>query len=752
MGKSAGKKNKRMNKRAMFDALIDLFQHHSDRALTYARIWKELHLTTHPQKMLCGDVIGDLLLEGSLVETSNGHFRLNFQQRELIGTIQRGSNGRILFAPEADEESVYIAERNSMHALHGDRVRVSLFARRRGRGMPEGEVVEILERANDTFVGILKVEKNYAFLLTESRTLDNDIFIPRDKLKGGKSGDKAVVKIVDWPEDARNPIGHVVDILGKAGNNDAEMHAILAEFGLPYKYPIAVEQAANHISDTIPADEIARRLDMRDVLTCTIDPHDAKDFDDALSIRAIGKNLWEVGVHIADVTHYVGEGGIIDKEAQHRATSVYLVDRTIPMLPERLCNNICSLRPGEDKLTYSVIFHIDDKARVKYHQIAHTVIHSNRRYTYEEVQEIIEGRPSPNPSLYGGASQASFQKNPSTPKALPIEGELSEGLRGDEGGLEDALLVLNSLAQQLRAQRFSNGAINFDRVEVRFDIDETGHPVSVHLKESKEAHQLIEEFMLLANRTVAETIGKVPAKKAKVFPYRIHDVPDPEKLDNLARLALPFGHKVRTTGDKNDIAKSFNKLLADVKGKREQHLIETVSLRAMQKARYSTDNIGHYGLAFDYYTHFTSPIRRYPDMMVHRLLTRYLDGGRSASKPKYEELCEHSSSMEQLAASAERASIKYKQVEYMADRMGIAYDAIISGVTEWGIYAEIIENKCEGLIPMRDLDDDYYEFDERNYCLVGRRTHKRYALGDTVKVQVARCNLEKKQLDFALVE
>ena len=738
MGKSAGKKGTRLSKRAMFDALIDLFQHNSDRSLPYGRIWKELRLTTHPQKMLCNDIIGDLLIEGSLVETSNGHFRLVFQKRELIGTIQRGSNGRILFAPEEDDESVYISERNALHALHGDRVRVSLFARRRGRGMPEGEVIEILERANDTFVGILKVERNYAFLLTESRTLDSDIFIPRDRLKGGKSGDKAVVKIVDWPEDARNPIGHVVDILGRAGNNDAEMHAILAEFGLPYKYPLTVEQAANHISDVIPADEIARRLDMRDVLTCTIDPHDAKDFDDALSIRPIGNNLWEVGVHIADVTHYVSENGIIDKEAQHRATSVYLVDRTIPMLPERLCNNICSLRPNEDKLTYSVIFHIDDKARIKYSQIAHTVINSDRRYTYEEVQEIIE-RKAPLSSPQGGKSPTAM------PESLPHRG-------GQEGALESAILTLNDLAQQLRAARFAGGAINFDRVEVRFDIDEKGHPVSVHLKESKEAHQLIEEFMLLANRTVAETIGKVPVKKAKVFPYRIHDVPDPEKLDNLARLALPFGHKVRTTGEKTDIAKSFNRLLADVKGKREQHLIETVSLRAMQKARYSTDNIGHYGLAMDYYTHFTSPIRRYPDMMVHRLLTRYLEGGRSASKAKYEDLCEHSSSMEQLAASAERASIKYKQVEYMADRMGIAYDAIISGVTEWGFYAEIIENKCEGLVPMRDLDDDYYELDERNFCLVGRRTRKRYALGDTVKVQVARCNLEKKQLDFALVE
>ena len=519
----------------------------------------------------------------------------------------------------------------------------------------------------------------------------NDIFIPKEKLKGGKTGDKAIVKVVEWPDKAKNPIGQVIDILGKAGDNTTEMHAILAEFGLPYVYPASVEKAADRIPAEIPAEEYAKREDFRNVTTFTIDPKDAKDFDDALSIRKLKDNLWEVGVHIADVTHYVTEGSIIDKEAEKRATSVYLVDRTIPMLPERLCNFICSLRPDEEKLAYSAIFEMTDKGEVKNSRIVHTVIKSDRRFTYEEAQQIIETK---------------------------------------EGDFKEEILKLDSLAKILREKRFTAGAINFDRYEVKFEIDEQGKPVSVYFKESKDANKLVEEFMLLANRTVAEKIGRVPkSKKPKVFPYRIHDLPDPEKLDNLAQFIARFGYKLRTGGTKTDVSKSINHLLDDIQGKKEENLIETVSIRAMQKARYSVHNIGHYGLAFDYYTHFTSPIRRYPDMLVHRLLTKYLDlGGRSVSEQKYEALCEHSSSMEQIAANAERASIKYKQVEYMTERLGQTYDGVISGVTEWGLYVELNENKCEGMIPIRDLDDDYYEFDEKNYCLRGRRKKRTLSL------------------------
>jgi ribonuclease R len=502
--------------------------------------------------------------------------------------------------------------------------------------------------------------------------------------------------------------------LGQAGDNNTEMHAILAEFGLPYVYPKNVEAAADQISDIITPEDYAEREDFRSITTFTIDPKDAKDFDDALSIRPLKPGLWEVGVHIADVTHYVKEGSCIDKEAEKRATSVYLVDRTIPMLPERLCNLLCSLRPNEEKLAYSAIFEMNDKAEVKNKRIVKTVIKSDRRFTYEEAQAVIET---------------------------------------GEGEYKEEILKLNELAQILRKNRMAAGAVDFDRVEVRFEIDEKGKPLSVYFKESKEANKLIEEFMLLANRTVAECIGKVPSnKKAKVFPYRIHDLPDPDKLDNLNWFVNRFGYKIRTSGSKTEVSKSLNKLLKEVHGKKEQNLIEMVSLKAMQKAKYSTVNIGHYGLAFDYYTHFTSPIRRFPDMMVHRLLARYLAGGRTAMQAKYEDLCDHSSEMEQIAANAERASIKYKQVEFMSERMGQEFDGTISGVTEWGLYVEINENKCEGMIPMRELDDDFYDFDEKAYCLTGRRYHKKYSLGDPIRVKVARANLERKQLDFALVE
>ena len=711
--KKEKKGGKRMKKKELAELLVNYFRMRPTESFSLKHLFGGLNLTTHPLKMLCADTVQEMVEDSFLIETEKGRYKLNDKGQILTGTFVRKSNGRNSFIPDDGGEPIVIAERNSAHAMNNDKVKIALCAKRRRHDL-EGQVIEILEHADSTFVGTLKVSKNYAFLLTETNTLANDIFIPKDKLKGGKDGDKAVVKITEWPENAKNPFGQVIDILGKAGENTTEMHAILAEYGLPYTYPQAVEAAAEKIPAEITPEDYAEREDFRDTVTFTIDPKDAKDFDDALSIKQLKPNLWEVGVHIADVSHYVKEGSIIDKEAVKRATSVYLVDRTIPMLPERLCNFICSLRPNEEKLAYSVIFNMNDKAEVKDYRIRHTVIKSDRRFTYEEAQQIIET---------------------------------------GEGDYKEEVLQLNRLAQILREKRLAAGAINFDRCEVKFEIDEQGKPLSVYFKVSKEANKLIEEFMLLANRTVAEHIGKVPKnKKAKVFPYRIHDLPDPDKLDNLSQFIARFGYKIRTGGSKTDVSKSINRLLSDIEGKKEQNLIETVSLRAMQKARYSIYNIGHYGLAFDYYTHFTSPIRRYPDLMVHRLLTRYMEGGRSAQADKYENLCEHSSAMEQTAASAERASIKYKQVEFMGAHIGSVFDAVISGVTEWGLYAEINENKCEGMIPMRDLGNDYYEFDEKNYCLIGRRHHRKFSLGDPVKIKVARANLEKKQLDFTLVD
>ncbi len=711
--KKEKKGGKRMKKKELADLLVNYFRIKPMESFSLKQLFTGLNLTTHPLKMLCADIVQEMVEDNFLIETEKGHYKLNDKGQIMTGTFLRKSNGKNSFIPDDGGEPIFIAERNSAHAMNNDKVKIALCAKRR-RHSVEGQVIEILEHANANFVGTLKVSKNYAFLLTETNTLANDIFIPKEKLKGGKDGDKAVVRITEWPEEAKNPFGEVIDILGKAGDNTTEMHAILAEYGLPYTYPQSVEAAADKISAEITPEDYAEREDFRDVVTFTIDPKDAKDFDDALSIRQLKPGLWEVGVHIADVSHYVKEGSIIDKEAVKRATSVYLVDRTIPMLPERLCNFICSLRPDEEKLAYSVIFEMNEKAEVKDYRIRHTVIKSNRRFTYEEAQNIIET---------------------------------------GEGDYKEEILELNRLAQILREKRMAAGSINFDRCEVKFEIDEKGKPLSVYFKVSKEANKLIEEFMLLANRTVAEHIGKVPKnKKPKVFPYRIHDLPDPDKLDNLSQFIARFGYKIRTGGSKTDVSKSINRLLSDIEGKKEQNLIETVSLRAMQKARYSIHNIGHYGLAFDYYTHFTSPIRRYPDLMVHRLLTRYLAGGRSAQADKYEELCEHSSAMEQTAASAERASVKYKQVEFMSERIGNVYDGVISGVTEWGLYVEINENKCEGMVSMRDLGNDYYEFDEKNYCLIGRRHHRKFSLGDPVKIKVARANLEKKQLDFVLAD
>ncbi len=709
----ATKKLRRTASRELYDLIDEYINTRGNKTFNYKQVSHAIGADAPQLQKAVALRLAELEFDGLLDEVSPGKFRSPNNGTTALGVFIRKSNGKNGVIIDGDEEPMYVSERNAMHALNGDKVRVLIAAHRKGVE-PECKVVEIIEPSEQTFIGRLTVEKQYARFSSDSKNLGMDVIIPRNKIRGGKTGDKVVVGITSWPEADSNPTGEVLDVLGKEGDNTTEMHAILAEFGLPYRYPVAVEKAADKIGAGITPEEISRRVDMRDVVTFTIDPRDAKDFDDALSIRTLPDGNYEVGVHIADVTHYVKPDSILEKEAQKRATSVYLVDRVVPMLPEHLSNGICSLRPDEEKLTFSCVFLMDGNANVLKSNICRTVTKSNRRFTYEEAQEIIET---------------------------------------GNGDYCEEILALDRLAKILRKNRYENGSVDFDREEVRFEIDKDGHPIDVFFKESKDSNKLIEEFMLLANRTVATAIGKPQGKrKPKAFVYRIHDQPDVTRLSDLASIARTFGYKLKTSGTAKEINRSLNKMLQDVKGKGEENLLSTLAVRSMAKAIYSTDNIGHYGLGFDYYTHFTSPIRRYPDMMVHRLLERYLSGGRSVILEKLEDQCKHSSEMEQLAANAERASIKYKQCEYLADRLGQVYDGIISGVTEWGLYVELNENKCEGLVPIRDLADDYYVFDDRNYCLVGRKTHTRYTLGDRVKVQVARANIEKKMIDFALLD
>lgn len=701
-------------KQVLSKLISDVFEKNKNIALNYKQIAARLNLNDSESAQVILEVLEEQSKQGLFIRPERGKFKLKELKTFMQGRIDLTNDGSAFVVPDDEfENDIYIAPRKLRNALHGDVVKVYVYAKKNRSSRKEGEVVEIIKRAKTEFIGIAKIAQNFAFVIPDDRKMQHDIFVPLQETNQAKNNQKVLVQLTDWPDGAKNPVGRIINILGEPGNNNTEMSAILAEYGFPLSFPKAVEDETAAISDVISTEEIQKRRDFRTVNTFTIDPEDAKDFDDAISFRSLQNGNYEIGVHIADVSHYIKPGSELDKEAFQRGTSVYLVDRVIPMLPERLSNELCSLRPNEDKLCFSAVFEMDDKAHVLTEWFGRTIINSNRRYTYEEAQQLIEGQAGEN---------------------------------------ANELLKLNELAHILRKAKFKNGAISFESTEVKFKLDESGKPIGVYVKERKDAHKLIEEFMLLANRKVAEFVAKKGKGKQKyTFVYRHHASPNLENLNNFAAFAARFGYRINTKTDR-EIAKSLNFMMDDVIGKNEQNILTSLAIRSMAKAIYTTKETGHYGLAFDYYTHFTSPIRRYPDVMVHRLLQSYLDGAKSADSTKIEEECVQSSAMEKKAAEAERASIKYKQAEYLQDNIGTVYKGIISGVTEWGMYVEIEENKCEGMIRLKEITDDFYVLDEKNYCIIGQRKKKKYQLGNEVNIRVKKVDLARRQIDFSLVQ